>query len=146
VSISTISIPITTKQFLELVAHLNAQNSDRDPVEAIHAAIDAWMNITKPRPESEAPINTQFQTSTEGYWWKSVFLPKGSKIKMPYKGKVFLADVSGEGVVYQGATMSPSNFVYQATGTNRNAWHDIEVQFPGTQKWVPADSLRFGVS
>jgi hypothetical protein len=141
-SISSISIPISTKQFLDVIAHLKLLNSDRDPVEAIHAAIQFWIESSSVNKDFPDGTDSAPQSTSDGYWWKSVFLPKGTKIRMSYKGKVFLADVSDDGIVFQGTTMSPSGFVFHATGTTRNAWRDIEVQFANSQRWISADSLR----
>jgi hypothetical protein len=139
-SLSTISIPVSTKQFLDLVAHLKMQNSDRDPVEAIHAAIEYWISSNShDLPSSQVKIH---DTEKDGYWWKSVFLPTGTKLKLIYRGKRYSAEVTANGVIFDGKTMSPSNFVVQATGTTRNAWRDIDVLFPESQAWVLADKLR----
>ena len=40
---SSISVPISTKQFVELVRFLDEKGSDRDPVEVIQDASEYWV-------------------------------------------------------------------------------------------------------
>lgn len=61
---------------------------------------------------------------------------------MSYKGKVYFADVVSNGFWFEGKIRSPSELTFTITKTSRNAWRDIEIKFPGAEKWVLADQLR----
>lgn len=143
-SVSEVSVPIPTKKFLELAHFLQLQGSDRDVVDAIHAAIDYWMeNAPKQRDiTSSTPNFNPSMDFEQGYYWKELFIPSGSKVKIIYKGRRFEADVRASGIDFNGRTLSPSSFVHQVTRTTRNAWNDIEIRFPDSEEWVPANTLR----
>lgn len=168
-SFSQIAIPIPTKLFLSVSARLREQGSDRDPVDAIHHAIELWLMSGSPRTESAqltvtplkaadmAPSANERVTDNafrddagqppeteerDGYWWKLVFLPSGTKVRMTYRGRMAQAEIAPGGIVYRGQTITPSEFTHRVTNTNRNAWRDIEVLFPGSQSWLSADDLR----
>lgn len=63
---------------------------------------------------------------------------------MIYKGRTHSAEVSSNGIEYEGQAYSPSGFTPRITDTARNAWRDIEVQFPGKSSWILAYRLRKG--
>lgn len=145
-ALSEVSIPVPTKQFLELADFLKRQGSDRDPVEAVHDAIQYWMENASwmqddllPEVPKSAPPDI-----SDGYWWKSLFLPAGTKVRMIYKGRTYLAEVSSSGIQYEGRSYSPSGFTHHITDTARNAWRDIELLFPGKSSWILAYRLRKG--
>lgn len=77
-----------------------------------------------------------------GYWWKSLFLPAGTKLRMAYKGTMYEAEVVENDVRYKNETVSPSEFTFRVTRTARNAWRDIELLFPGKSQWESAEMLR----
>lgn len=144
---SEISVPIPTKLFLEVLDFLHSRNSDRDPVDAIHSAIELWIKGTAeeqviateiPRDVIEPPTVKKL----EGYWWKGIYIPSGSKARMTYKGRTFIGDVTPNGLSLEGKFYSPSEFTWAITNTARNAWRDIEIQFPESPRWVLADDLR----
>lgn len=149
-SLSQVAIPVPTKLFLAVIDRLKEQSSDRDPVDAIHYAIEVWLQTGAPRgvlPRLEDLKNEKFDieqpnTLTDGYWWKSVFLPKGTKVRMSYRGRLTQTEVTSEGIAYQGQSLSPSEFTHRVTNTNRNAWRDIELLFPDSQHWISADTVR----
>jgi len=166
-SLSQIAVPIPTKLFLLVAKRLKEQGSDRDPVDAIHHVIEQWLSsgsattdpvrvsdvtshvIERPALDSSRRSEPdQFVETAErdGYWWKLVFLPSGTKVRMTYRGRMAVAEISAGGIVYQGQTITPSEFTHRVTSTNRNAWRDIEVQFPDTHSWVSADDLRKSAS
>lgn len=142
---SEISVPIPTRLFLELCEFLRSRGSDRDPVDAVSLALDYWMQNAPWKAEDLLPDVTPkagVMPTHEGYWWKTVFIPAGSKARMIYKGKSFFAQVTSEGFLFEGAAYSPSEFIHHVTQTSRNAWRDIELQFPDKATWVLADDLR----
>jgi HNH endonuclease len=91
------------------------------------------------------PKNTVDSAST-GYLWKSqsgrLFLPSGTAIRMQYKHGDHHATVGGNQFVYKGKPVSPSQFVHTITNTNRNAWRDLWIKFPGENDWMLAEDLR----
>lgn len=142
---TTVAIPIPTKRFLELVQFLQDEGSQRDPVEIVSVAIDYWISNASwkqeallPDSKKLAPIGDQ----SDGYWWKDLFLQNGTKIRMIYKGRTYLAEVSDAAITYEGQSLSPSELANKITGTSRNAWRDLELQFPGSNSWKLADSFR----
>ena len=81
---------------------------------------------------------------TEGYRWKSVFLPNGTLLRMHYNDAYHHAQIVHSELVYDGNPMSPSQFASTvANGTSRNAWRDVSVQLPGEEIWRPAQELRW---
>lgn len=137
---STISVPIATSQFVELVDFLREQGSDRDPVAAIEKAIDYWIDNASWKQEDLLP---EIFTKDKGYTWKDVFLPHGTSIRMRYKGEYHYAKVEGDYVLFGGQNMSPSEFANRVAGSSRNAWRDLEIRRPADEEWIPADQLRF---
>ena len=62
---------------------------------------------------------------------------------MTYKGRHAYAAIQKERLVYEGESLSPSEFASKvADGTNRNAWRDLFLQFPGSSEWESADAAR----
>jgi hypothetical protein len=144
---SEVAVPVATKLFLELAEFLQSKGSDRDPVDAVSSAIEYWMRSfgqggdTEPLQQQTA-LDSSIPVTTEGYWWKKVFIPDGSKARMSYKGKVYFAEISPSGFLFEGKVRSPSEFTWSITKTARNAWRDIEFKFPSSEKWILADQLR----
>ena len=142
-----ITVPVSTKQFIELANFLNEQGSNREPVEVIATAIDYWMQNASWKPEVLKPeiINTE----SRGYTWKykdrSIFLPHGTEIRMPYKGQYHYAKVEGDSICYQGGNVSPSVLANTITKSSRNAWRDLWIKRPGDQEWTLADDIRLGI-
>lgn len=143
-SLSTISVPIATKTFLSLAAALRDKNSGQDPVDAINDAVESLIetlrrNAVVPMLGEQRLLKPE---GREGYWWKQLFVPSGTKARMTYRYQSFEAEVSPGGISYEGKLYSPSEWVNQITKTNRNAWNDIEFQFAGSESWLLANDLR----
>jgi len=51
-----------------------------------------------------------------GYQWKSLFLPSGTTLRMPYLGKNYYAKVEGDYILYEGQSVSPNEFTLAVTG------------------------------
>lgn len=142
---TNVGISIPTKQFLELVQFLQDEGSLRDPVAVVSDAIDYWIANASWKQEDLLPDSKKVRPigdQSDGYWWKDLFLNNGTKIRMIYKGRTYLAEVSETGISYEDQTFSPSEFAKKITGTSRNAWRDLELQFPGSNSWKLADSFR----
>jgi hypothetical protein len=136
---SNISVSIPTKMFLELVDFLKENDDPRDPVIAIHDAIDYWMQNASWKPE------LLLKSDTQGYQWKNVFLPSGTELRMQYKGDYYYAKVEGDSVMYNGRSITPSVLANTVANGSRNAWRDIWVKRPGPNgdtEWKLADDIR----
>ena len=147
---SEVAIPIPTKIFIDLVDFLRARGSDRDPADAVSAAIEFWMmhsgstldDVTQTSGGIASDHNSKNENLDDGFWWKGVFIPSGSKARMVYKGKTYMADVNKGGFLFDGKSRSPSEFTWAVTNTARNAWRDIELMSPLASEWVLADVYR----
>ncbi|RWD44089.1 hypothetical protein [Mesorhizobium sp.] len=81
---------------------------------------------------------------TKGYQWQMLFLPNGTKLQITYKGRAHQADVRHGKIIADKIEYSPSEWARRvANNTNRNAWRDIWVQFPGSSQWELADAIRW---
>ena len=136
---STISVPVSTTQFLVLCEYLQKNGCDRDPVDVISSAIDYWMENASWKSEDLMP---EIRRSDKGYAWKDIFLPHGTSIRMKYKNDWFYATVNVDQVIYDGKSLSPSEFANKVTGTSRNAWRDLWIKRPQDSEWIFADILR----
>jgi hypothetical protein len=105
---SEVAIPIPTKIFIDLVDFLRARGSDRDPADAVSAAIEFWMmhsgstldDVTQTSGGIASDHNSKNENLDDGFWWKGVFIPSGSKARMVYKGKTYMADVNNGGFLF----------------------------------------------
>jgi hypothetical protein len=141
-SASMISTPLSTDLFVRLVDFLREKGSDRDPVNAVHDAVEYWMlnaawNAGNLMPEVLDKKNFF------GYMWKSLLLPHGTKIRMNYKGITSHAEISGDNFIYNCKKTTPSEFANTvAGGTARNAWRDLWIKRPHDRDFRLARDLR----
>lgn len=135
---SSIAISIPTRQFVELVDFLREKNDPRDPVEIVGLAIDYWLTNADFKPE----LLREVEGNIQGYQWKSLFLPNGTRIRMQYKGSYFYAKVEGDKIIYNEKPTSPAQLVNTITGTSRNAWRDLWIKRPEDMEWKSADACR----
>jgi hypothetical protein len=85
----------------------------------------------------------KYGPATRGYQWQNVFLPNGTQLKIPYKGRDHLAEIRHQQLYYEDTPTSPSQFASRvARYTSRNAWRDIWVKRPDDKDWLPANRLR----
>jgi hypothetical protein len=133
-----ISIPIPTRQFLELAAFLKAQGDTRDPVLAVQDAIDYWLDNASWKPE----LLRQVQPSNLGYQWKGLFLPDSTEVRMQYKSDWYYAKVEGDKLTYEGEPITPGRLANTVAGTSRNAWRDLWIKRPADAEWLLADDCR----
>lgn len=83
------------------------------------------------------------QRGPQGYLWKTVLLPDGSRLRISSRERAFYATVVGDELVFEGQSMSPNQFATASLGTVRNAWQAIYVQLPGERDWKRATRLRY---
>lgn len=93
--------------------------------------------------ETEA-YEKKYGKPDNGFFWKSLFLPNGTILKMHYKDQDILAEVRNQFIHYQGKMYnSPSLLAsHIAAGTSRNAWRDFYIKRPGDERFYPANFLR----
>lgn len=140
---SHISVPVPTEVFVGLIEHLREVGSDRDPVETVTDAIRYLIDSDHWRQEGLMPeISESSPAMDGGFGWKDVFLPHGTHVRMKYKREYFYARVDGDKFLYRGEPVSPSQFANKVANSYRNAWRDLWIMKPGSEKWVRADDLR----
>ena len=133
-----VSIPLPTRQFLDLAEFLKAQGDARDPVLAVQDAIDYWLDNASWKPD----LLRQAPASNLGYQWKSLFLPDSTEVRMQYKSDWYYAKVEGDKLVYEGATITPGRLANTIAGSSRNAWRDLWIKRPADSEWLLADDCR----
>ena len=143
---STVSVPVPTELFVELVDFLRKEGSDRDPVSVVASAIDYWMDNASWKQEDLMPEIFE-RPQYLGYHWKSLLLPPGTQVRMTYKGTTYHACVEGDDFLYEGEKLTPSEFANRiAGGTARNAWRDLWIKRPRDRDFHLADDLRRGTA
>ena len=148
-----IAILIDATLHNELV--LRTRKSD-DVTHIIEQVIETFLEQTAHDKDvwSEAYINdlqkiegdaqlSKYGSPQKGYRWQAIFLPNGTILKIIYKGREHLAEIRHQNLLYQGKNYSPSEWArLVANNTNRNAWRDVWILFPGSSQWKLADVLR----
>ncbi len=103
---------------------------------------DLWSDEHALKVAEEDAAATAHGDATKGYQWQALFLPNGTRVRMLFKGENHYALIEHEKLVYEGESLSPSEFTTKVAGSNRNAWRDLWLRFPRSQDWVQADLLR----
>jgi len=83
-----------------------------------------------------------FGDPREGYQWKQLYLPNGTKIYMTFNQKKHCALIKHGEFHFNDKTDSPAQFANSVAGHSRNAWRDLYVKRPKDTEWVLADRLR----
>jgi len=78
----------------------------------------------------------------KGYFWKTVFLPDGTRLRICSREGPHYAEVICGELIYDGLPVSPNQFVTASLGNVGNAWKVICVQLPGDSDWTYAIRLR----
>jgi hypothetical protein len=134
-----IAVPVPTRLFLDLFEFLRQSDDPRDPVDIVAVAIEYWLDNASWKPELLS------KGSTQGYQWKSLFLPDGTEVRMHYKGAYKYAKVEGDRLIYDGQPTRPGALVNRITGSSRNAWRDLWIKRPADLKWRLAQDYRHEV-
>lgn len=99
--------------------------------------------IEKIAQEEDEAFREKYGDPGRGYQWQNLFLPNGTQVRMTYGGKDSYAEIRHGRLFYSDKNMSPSQFAGKvARYTNRNAWRDLYIKFPGEGSWKLADQLR----
>ena len=144
---STISVPIPTASFIELVDFLREVGSDRDPVETVETAIAYWIDNASAKREDLLPETLSAPPARQnGYMWKRTFLPHGTRLRMAYQREFKYAQVEGDRVLYGDKSVSPGEFANLVGGGSRSAWRDVWIKRPRDGEWLRASELRLETS
>lgn len=96
---------------------------------AIHEWLERQLELAKP-------------SGQRGYFWKALFLPDGTRLRIANHAATRYAAIVGDDLVYNAMCVSPNQFAQQALGTVHNAWSAIYIQMPGERAWTQAQRLR----
>ncbi|MET0322370.1 MAG: hypothetical protein ABW069_16745 [Duganella sp.] len=111
--------------------YLRESRSPLSAPEAVDRAIKLW--IANERANA---------MPAQGYQWKQLFLPQGTRVRLRSNEMWHTAQVEGDELIYSGSAVSPHQMVQQAVGDGRNAWRDLWIRMPGQQDWSNAAVLR----
>lgn len=92
-------------------------------------------------PGSPGALAASRLASGRGYFWKALFLPEGTRLRVFMRGGG-QAEVIGNELVYEGLPTSPNQFLRRFRGIPRNAWEELCIRFPGEKSWRRARELR----
>ena len=107
---------------------------EKEDWEIAAEAVDEWLRRHDP--------HTIPMPVTNGYQWKSLFLPDGTFLRTVFGGKNHHCRVENDRIMYNGQGVSPSGFVNAVGGVRRNAWRSTWVLLPDAPQWQLADTLR----
>lgn len=141
---------------VELYADLVRRSGKADVSGFIHHSVESFLERSEGDPniwsaeyveqlaeEEDATFREEYGDPGRGYQWQTTFLPNGTKIRMFYGGQDSHAEIRHGRLRFGEEQMSPSQFASRvANNTNRNAWRDLYIKFPGDGPWKLADSLR----
>jgi hypothetical protein len=84
----------------------------------------------------------EYGDPSKGYRWQHLLLPNGTQLRARPYGHAKIAEVKRQQVVFEGTSMSPSQFASVAWNrTSRSAPRDLEVKRPGDTEWQSARQL-----
>ena len=122
------------------------EHSVQSFLERTEGDADIWSAeyIQKLYDQEDEAFLEKYGNPERGYQWQTVFLPNGTKVWMSYKSQDSYAEIRHGKLHYGEEVMSsPSQFASRVAGnTNRNAWRDLYIKFPGEGSWKLASSLR----
>lgn len=87
---------------------------------------------------SELPPQSTAATTEEGYQWKRLFLPTGTRLRASFRGTSRFASVEGNHLISEGQVTTPSQFANARGSGGRSAWRTLWLQLPGESDWKPA--------
>jgi hypothetical protein len=123
-----VSVAVTLPTLRALLEYQAEHASEEDFSDLLDRAIREWLARHR---------------GPQGYLWKTVMLPDGSRLRISSRHRTHYATIVGDELIYEGVSMSPNQFATASLGTVRNAWEAILVQLPGERDWKPATRLRY---
>jgi len=116
-------IAISTATLRALLDFQSERGKELDPADLADLAIRAWLHHQK---DLAKPAGQR------GYFWKKLFLPEGTRLRVSNYQMTRYAAIVGDDLVYESMTTSPNRFVQMTLGSARNAWEVVYIQMPGT--------------
>ncbi|MES2323994.1 MAG: hypothetical protein V4633_17185 [Pseudomonadota bacterium] len=104
------------------------------PTEALGAAIDTWIALEQQAKQAAGP--------SQGYQWKTLFLPEGTQVRMTCRATARYARVEGDDIVFEGRSVSPRGMTIAIAGERRNAWRGLWLMLPGERFWKQTQTCR----
>ena len=120
-----------------LALHLRKKGSKLSLAQAASAAVEAWIEA-----DTAAQSPAADPAPTQGYQWKSLFLPAGTELRMSTRESSYYARVVGDDIIFQGQRVSPRGMTLAIIGDGRNAWRDLWLLLPGERYWKQACRCR----
>lgn len=148
-----IHVPIPTTMYNEFILRTgeSIEVSQRivslveDYLERTLGDPDIWSEDHFEEVSDEEVFKTiqKYGSSIDGYRWKTTLVPNGTKVRMKYKGQYYYAEICHQKFISDGEETSPATWSRNvASGTQRNAWRDLELQLPDDADWIAADEYR----
>jgi len=131
-------------------------------MQQIEIDFDVWKELTLRRSSEnvtyndvlremlglEATFGRQLEVALSGkkpngFIFRGLFLPEGTKLRAQYKGGLYLAEIrNGRWLDESGAEhTSPSAAATSVTGNNVNGWRFWEARRPQDSEWRKIDAL-----
>lgn len=132
----TIPVPVPHEVFNALCDYMDEVHCKRHITFVAGDAIKAWIADARKRA-AESPTAV-----AQGYQWKILFLPSGTRLKTSVRGRTMYAVVEGERIIHENRTMSPHEFANAFGVRGRNAWRDIWIHLPYDETWRLAATVR----
>lgn len=159
-----IYVPLRLDLYKELIRRHDRWN-DTNPNNYIEYSVENFLDRTHGDPDiwtneeyleecaqefANKERQQRYGDPKKGYFWKSLFLPNGTQLRMTYNGSDHCAEVCHQKILYQGETRAPEGNLFSparlarhiAHNTSRNAWRDFYVKRPTDREWRSADFLR----
>ncbi len=127
-------IGLPTQVFFDLTDYMQETRTRADMSELVGLAVIDWLAAAKARA-AEAK-------NADGFQWKELFLPSGTRLRTTFNGQRFHAVVEGDNIVFDGRSVSPSEFANGVGGNRRNAWKVVWLMLPHDGRWKVAKTLR----
>lgn len=128
-----VSLEVSPSTLRALLDYQAEQAPDLAPADLADIAICEWL---------QQRCASQQSLASNGYFWKTVFLPQGSRLRISSCRGQHYAEVVGGELIYDSQSLSPNQFVLASLGNVGNAWKVIQVQLPGESDWTQALRLR----
>ena len=129
-------IAISAPTLRALLDFQSEHDQEADPADLADRAIRDWLHYQR---ELAKPAGQR------GYFWKKLFLPDGTRLRVSNHMTTRYAAVVGDDLVYESMTISPNRFAQMTLGSARNAWEVVYVQMPGQREWKLALRLRYAL-
>ncbi|MTW12427.1 hypothetical protein GM658_17605 [Pseudoduganella eburnea] len=125
---TNVCIAISSKTLRAMLDFQEEQECEFNPADLAELAICEWLErqrkLAKPQGQ-------------RGYFWKKLFLPDGTRLRVSNHRMTRYGAIVGDDLVHDCMTTSPNRFVQSTLGSARNAWNVAYVQMPLPNGSVP---------